>query len=72
MAPPSVDRWGPGTRVPALIISPFARQGYVDHTSYDTTSILALIEHRWGLAPLSARDAQAADSAAAFDFSATP
>jgi phospholipase C len=67
-APPAVDRWGPGTRVPTIIISPFARRGFVDHTLYDTTSILALIERRWGLAPLAERDANANDLTAAFDF----
>jgi phospholipase C len=61
VAPPKVDRWGPGTRVPALIVSPFARRGFVDHTHYDTTSILKLIEARWSLAPLGSRDAAAAD-----------
>lgn len=69
VAPPTIDRWGPGTRVPALVISPLAKHGYVDHNRYDTTSILALIEHRWGLAPLTARDAAANDMRAAFDFS---
>ena len=59
VAPPHGDRWGPGTRVPALVISPFARRHYVDHTTYETLSILALIEHRWGLAPLGDRDARA-------------
>ena len=43
VAPPKGDRWGPGTRIPALIISPFAKKGFVDHTQYDTTSILRLI-----------------------------
>ncbi len=61
VAPPKVDRWGPGSRVPTLVISPLARHGYVDHNFYDTTSILALIEHWWGLEPLSARDAAAND-----------
>ena len=46
------DRWGPGTRVPTIIVSPFAKRGYVDHTSYDTTSILKLITRRFGLEPL--------------------
>ncbi|MDQ6695423.1 MAG: hypothetical protein M3014_13570, partial [Chloroflexota bacterium] len=74
VAPPAVDRWGMGTRVPAIIISPFAKKGYVDHTRYDTTSILKLIENRWGLAPLSSRDAAANDLSNAFDFQqgATP
>ena len=49
VAPPKGDRWGPGTRIPALIISPFARRGFVDHTLYDTTSILSLITHRFAL-----------------------
>jgi phospholipase C len=65
--PPIVDRWGPGIRVPALVISPFAKRHFVDHRRYDTTSILALIENRWGLAPLSERDAGADDMANAFE-----
>jgi phospholipase C len=70
VAPPKVDRWGPGSRVPAIIISPFAKRGFIDHTTYDTMSILALIEHRFGLSPLGTRDAAANDMSAAFDFSA--
>jgi phospholipase C len=66
VAPPKVDRWGPGSRVPALLISPLAKHGYVDHTQYDTASILALIEHRWGLQPLGTRDAAANDMSTAF------
>jgi len=65
--PPKVDRWGPGTRVPTLIISPFARKGFVDHTAYETVSVLALIEHTWGVAPLGTRDAAAADLTHALD-----
>lgn len=61
VAPPQVDRFGPGARVPALIISPFAKKGFVDHTIYDTTSILKTIETRFGLAPLTTRDAKAHD-----------
>jgi|ERR1041384_8196774 phospholipase C len=72
VAPPVVDRWGPGSRVPTLIISPFARHGFVDHHVYDTTSILALIENRWRLDPLSERDAAALDLTAAFDFEQGP
>lgn len=61
VAPPKGDRWGPGTRIPAIVISPFAKKGYVDHTGYDTTSILRLITRRFGLPVLpgiAARDAQ--------------
>jgi acid phosphatase len=74
VAPPVGDRWGPGGRVPTLIISPYARKGFVDHTLYDTTSILKFIEWRYGLPSLSSRDAGANNLLAAFDFgqSATP
>jgi acid phosphatase len=48
-APPKADRWGPGNRIPAIIISPFARKGFVDHTLYDTTSILRFITRRFDL-----------------------
>ena len=64
--PPVVDRWGPGGRVPMLIISPHARKGFVDHTLYDTTSILRFIEWRYGLQPLADRDAEANNLLAAF------
>jgi phospholipase C len=59
VAPPKVDRWGPGSRVPTVIISPFAKRHTIDHTIYDTTSILTLIESRYGLSPLGTRDAKA-------------
>ncbi len=49
VAPPKADRWGPGTRIPALIVSPYAKKGTVDHTVYDTTSILRFVTARWKL-----------------------
>ncbi len=52
VAPPKGDLVGPGTRIPAIVISPFARRGAVDHTPYDTGSILRFIAHRWSLPPL--------------------
>ncbi|MGU7784602.1 acid phosphatase [Burkholderia sp. PU8-34] len=52
VAPPTGDRWGPGSRIPALVIAPFAKKGYVDHTMYDTNSILRFISRVHGLAPL--------------------
>jgi acid phosphatase len=55
------DAWGPGTRIPALVLSRSLRHSGVDHTSYDTTSILATIEHSFGLLPLSSRDAAVND-----------
>ncbi|WP_347985710.1 acid phosphatase [Methylomonas sp. AM2-LC] len=50
--PPKGDLLGPGTRIPALIISPYAKKGFVDHTQYDTASILRFITHRYSLTPL--------------------
>jgi len=52
VAPPKGDRWGPGTRVPALVVSPHARRGHVEHTVYDTGSIQRLLNRRFGLQPL--------------------
>ncbi len=52
VAPPKGDRWGPGTRIPALVVSPFARKDFVDHTIYDTGSILRFITRRFGLKKL--------------------
>ena len=49
VAPPKGDKVGPGTRIPAIIISPYAKKGTVDHTQYDTASILRLITRRFGL-----------------------
>lgn len=72
VAPPVIDRWGPGARVPALIISPFAKRGFVDHTTYETSSILAFIEKRFALTPLATRDAAAVPLTNAFDFSQLP
>ncbi len=66
--PPVVDRWGPGTRVPTVIVSPHAKRRFVDHTLYDTTSILKLIETRWNLRTLGTRDAAANGVLNAFDF----
>ncbi len=62
------DRWGPGTRIPTIIISPYAKRGYIDSTSYDTTSILKLITRRFGLEPLSGVRRNVGDLTAAFDF----
>lgn len=65
VAPPKADRWGPGARVPAILISPWVRKGYVDHTVYDTTSIHKLINRRFGLVPLQGVRAQVGDLTAA-------
>jgi phospholipase C len=70
--PPRVDSSGYGFRVPALLVSPYARKGHVDHTHLDFTSLLKFIEDNWRLAPLASRDAKAHSIASAFDFRAPP
>ncbi|HEX7338939.1 MAG TPA: acid phosphatase [Rhodanobacteraceae bacterium] len=52
VAPPKADRWGPGTRIPALVISPHAKKGHVEHTVFDTGSIQRFLNRRFGLNPL--------------------
>jgi phospholipase C len=71
-ASPRIDQFGPGTRVPMIIASPYAKAGFVDYTRYETDSILALVEQHWGLSALGTRDAGAAPVLDAFDFSQTP
>jgi len=68
VAPPVVDRWGPGSRVPAIVVSPFARRGFVDHTPHDTLSILRLIEETFNVEPVNQRDASAGDLLSALSF----
>ena len=61
------DRWGPGSRVPTLIISPHAKRAIVDQTRYDTTSIIKFITRRFGLEPLPGVRANAGDLSNAFE-----
>jgi phospholipase C len=70
--PPQVDKFGYGFRVPLLIISPYARQGFIDHKVADHTSILKFIETIFSLPPLTQRDASASNLMEAFDFSQPP
>ncbi len=65
VAPPTVDKWGPGTRIPALVLSAGLVKSGVESTQYDTTSIMATIEHAYGLAPVATRDATVNDLSAA-------
>ncbi len=74
VAPPANNGpWGDGTRVPSIVISPYAKMGFVDHTQHDTLSILKTIEQRFNLQPLDQYDAQASSLLNDFNFSvATP
>lgn len=72
VAPPQLDRFGLGPRVPLLIISPFAKKGYIAHTQYEPSSILKFVETRFGLPTLSERDRNANDMLDSFDFNQAP
>jgi phospholipase C len=67
------DYDGLGFRVPLIAISAYAKQGYVSHVQYESSSVLKFMEDTFGLAPLAASDTRAADpSSDFFDFSQTP
>jgi phospholipase C len=70
--PPSVGGQSLGFRVPALLVSAYARKGQVNHTVLDYPSALKFIEQNWGLAPLTALDAHANSLSSAFDFTSGP
>jgi phospholipase C len=72
VAPAQVDQFGYGFRVPCLIVSPYAKKGFVDSTVNDHSSILKFVEMRFSLQPLSSRDKAANDFSEAFDFSSPP
>ncbi|HYZ46633.1 MAG TPA: alkaline phosphatase family protein [Actinomycetota bacterium] len=70
--PPHVDLYGYGPRVPALVISPWARRSYIDHRIYDFSSVLKTIEELHGLRSLGQRDAGARAMWSSFDFTQEP
>ncbi len=70
--PPGIDQFGLGPRVPLLIISPYAKQGFISHTQYEFSSFLAFLEARFGLKALTSRDAAANNLTDSFDFNQTP
>jgi phospholipase C len=70
--PPFVDEYGFGIRVPSLVISPYAKQNYVDHNTYSFDSWLKIVEERFGVQPMTARDKYADDMLNSFDFTQQP
>jgi phospholipase C len=70
--PPSRDANGDGFRVPAMLVSPYARQHAIIHTALDFTSMLKFIEYNWDLRPLTRLDATAGNLRSAFDFGEEP
>jgi phospholipase C len=73
VAPIYLDYDGTGFRIPCIAISAYAKQGYVSHVQYESSSVLRFMEDNFGLAPLAASDSRAADPASDFfDFSQQP
>jgi phospholipase C len=70
--PPFVDEYGFGIRVPGLVISPYAKQNYIDHTTYSFDSWLKIVEERFGVEPMTQRDKYADAMLNSFDFTQVP
>ena len=72
VAPPAADQFGLGPRVPLIVISPYAKEGVVSHTTYEFASVLQMIENRHRLKALTSRDVEAASLLDMFDFTQVP
>jgi phospholipase C len=72
VTPPQVDNFGYGLRVPGILVSPYAREGFIDNTQLDFTSVLKFIEENWTVPSLASRDAAANNFLEAFDFTQSP
>lgn len=70
--PPQIDRYGEGFRVPTLVVSPWAKHGFIDHTMYEFASMLKLAEVNFNLPTLGTRDVKANDMMNSFDFNQPP
>jgi len=70
--PKNVDAFGYGFRVPLLLISPYAKRGYVDSHEGEFSSVLRFIEDNWGLSQLTKRDTNANNMSYEFDFNQDP
>jgi phospholipase C len=70
--PPPIDKYGLGFRMPAIIISPYAKPGFIDHSKYQFESMLKFIEWRFGIPSLTNRDRNANNILNAFNFNQKP
>ena len=70
--PPMVDNMGLGFRVPLIVVSPYARHGYISHTAHEFSGFLKYTEEVFGLPSLGTRDATADDFADCFDYTQSP
>jgi len=71
VVPPIIDSMGPGFRVPVIVVSPYAKHGYISHTVHETAGFLTFIENNFGLSSLGTRDTNADDFSDCFDFTQT-
>lgn len=69
---PMVDNMGLGFRVPLIVVSPYARHGYISHTAHEFSGFLKYTEEVFGLPSLGTRDATADDFADCFDYTQSP
>jgi phospholipase C len=70
--PPQVDNMGLGFRVPLLVISPYAKTGYISHVTHESSGFLTYIEENFGLPSLGSRDVLADDYSDCFDYTQPP
>jgi phospholipase C len=70
--PPAVDAVGLGFRVPCIVVSPYAKRGYVDHKQYEHSSVVKFAETTFGLPAMTARDAAADGMSGALDLTQSP
>ena len=72
VAPPQLDAFGLGPRVPLLIVSPFVKSGYIEHQQLEFSSVVKFVEEVFGLPFLTSRDTNSNDMFDAFDFADAP
>ncbi|MEX0833155.1 MAG: alkaline phosphatase family protein [Actinomycetota bacterium] len=72
VAPKQIDRFGLGFRAPLMVISPYAKKGFIDHEPGEFSSVLRFVEDNWGLGQLTGRDREANNLTQHFDFSQEP
>ena len=70
--PTQIDKFGLGFRIPLIVISPYAKRGYIDHARAEFSSVLKFIETNWNLPSLTGRDADTVDMTQVFDFDERP
>jgi phospholipase C len=72
LAPPQIDKFGLGIRVPFMVISPYAKKGFIDHGHGEFSDVLRFMEDNWGLPQLTKRDREAGNLSQDFDFDRPP